>query len=288
MAFTPQKDVNFKILENLNDRDLLNYCQTNKDAQKLCNDENFWRRRTLQKFQNIKIPYGMSWRQYYLFRLSHEIIVLEYPGIKTEVVIDKNSPYMLGLLRRLKEHVQRYYSTFKLKDDDKILSLIAKKVANKFIPGNDEDDESMNANESLNDIYIEELAGIRMDDDTVFDLTQEDIDNYYQGQRFPELPGLPLPTMQMLPGVLPQSPDRSPPGSPRRLPMPITRYLRSPPESPRVLPQLPALLPQLPQPPQLPGLPQPYPRSPESPSRSPESPRRYGSPPQKPSDYRRK
>ena len=190
MAFTPLKDVNLMILENLNDRDILNYCQTNREARKLCNDENFWRRRTLQNFRNIKIPYEMSWRKYYLFRLSHEIIVLEYPGIKTEVVIDKNSEYMLKLLKRLKDFVKDNYPQFKLKNDDEILSLIAREVAVKFHPEQGEEDDE---DDNLEDITFCDIIEICRDD-TVFDLTEEDITNFWrcrQEQMFSQFRGSP-------------------------------------------------------------------------------------------------
>jgi hypothetical protein len=188
MTFTPQKDVNLKILEDLDDRSLLNYCRTNKAAQKLCNDEGFWQRRTLQKFENIKIPYGMTWRKYYLYRLSHDIVTVEsdrYPGIKSEVIIEKDSPYMTNLLFRLKEYVNGLELEFKLKDDDKILSILAHHVAQLFQPGSSDDDD---------DIDFGEISQIRAGNDSIFDLTQEEVDEYRESHRLflrQQLQGLP-------------------------------------------------------------------------------------------------
>ena len=43
--FTGNKDVDFIILSQLSDRDLMAVCSVNKHAKKLCENENFWRKR---------------------------------------------------------------------------------------------------------------------------------------------------------------------------------------------------------------------------------------------------
>ncbi len=69
---TGNKDVDRKILNNLEDKDLVNVCQTNKKANSLCNDQVFWMNRVFQKFgyvggnvlrQNKK---DRSWSEYYI------------------------------------------------------------------------------------------------------------------------------------------------------------------------------------------------------------------------------
>ncbi len=69
---TGNKDVDRKILNNLEDKDLVNVCQTNKKANSLCNDQVFWMNRVFQKFgyvggdvlrQNKK---ERSWSEYYI------------------------------------------------------------------------------------------------------------------------------------------------------------------------------------------------------------------------------
>jgi len=42
MMLTGNKDVDRKILNELEDKDLVNVCQTNKQANLLCNDQVFW------------------------------------------------------------------------------------------------------------------------------------------------------------------------------------------------------------------------------------------------------
>ena len=307
MAFTPQKDVNLKILENLNDRDLLNYCRAgrgNQAVRRLCSDEGFWRRRTLQRFENIRMEPGTTWREYYMYRLSHEIVVKEvHPGVRTEVIIDKNSPYMLGLLQKVKEMAKEMEvenkMKLKLKSDDEILRLLALEVALQFQPNID-----------LDELDLGDLLSVSDGSDNVFDLTPEDIKEYRRKLGFfgfnadfdgdpvrfgqaPQLPGFVLPQMpqMQMPGMpgmypwhlgiqpLPQIPRQYPPGqlppvSPPLSPHGSPRYPLSPRSANMRLPDLPGRLPGY-----RPGeaLQAPLPQTPQqSPPASPRSP---GSPP---------
>ena len=64
-----QKDTDFLIMENLDDRSLLNYCMTNKRGSELCKDEDFWRRRFISKYgENVAKykPVHRTWRQHFL------------------------------------------------------------------------------------------------------------------------------------------------------------------------------------------------------------------------------
>ena len=269
MAFTNQKDVNLKILENLNDRDLLNYCRAgnrNQAVIKLCNDEGFWRRRTLQRFKNIRMEPGTTWREYYMYRLSHEIVVKEvHPGVRTEVIIDKSSPYMLGLLQKVKELAKEMevenQMKLKLKDDDAILKLIAQDVALQFQPNID-----------LDELDLGDLLYISEAEESVFDLTLEDIIEYRRKRGFfgqaPQLPGFILPQMPQMQmpgmpgmypwhlGIQPQIPQQFPPeaGLPRF------------PEMPGMLPGMPGIQP-------LPQIPRQYPPGQLPPVSPPLSPR---------------
>ena len=60
------KDVDLKILSELNDKDLFSFCIVNKYANKLCKDEHFWMNRFLNRFGEPHKPDYMSWRKYYL------------------------------------------------------------------------------------------------------------------------------------------------------------------------------------------------------------------------------
>jgi hypothetical protein len=73
------RDVDFKILSELNDKDLFSVCLTNKYANNLCKDEIFWKNRFTSKIGNkteigkllIKYkPTNRNWRNYYLSLIS--------------------------------------------------------------------------------------------------------------------------------------------------------------------------------------------------------------------------
>lgn len=63
------KDVDLKILSELDDKDLFSFCKLNienKYVYKLCNDENFWRQRTFTKFGRVKKNDNRTWKEFYL------------------------------------------------------------------------------------------------------------------------------------------------------------------------------------------------------------------------------
>ncbi len=62
------KDVDLKILSELNDRDLFSFCLVDKTVNKMCKDENFWRNRFVSRFGQIEKP--DNWRNYYLKVIS--------------------------------------------------------------------------------------------------------------------------------------------------------------------------------------------------------------------------
>ncbi len=74
IMLTGNKDVDRKILNELDDKDLVNVCQTNKKAQSLCNDQVFWMNRVFQRFGYVggdvlrtnKEKYWPSWSEYYI------------------------------------------------------------------------------------------------------------------------------------------------------------------------------------------------------------------------------
>ena len=52
---TGVKDLDFKILNKLEDQDLVSVCKTNKQANKLCDDQNFWLQRIMIKFPYLSL-----------------------------------------------------------------------------------------------------------------------------------------------------------------------------------------------------------------------------------------
>jgi ABC-type arginine transport system ATPase subunit len=118
MALTSIKDVDLLIMEKLDDRSLLNLCQTNKNANRICNDENFWKKRSYKNLRDVRKCDNMKWKQYYLYRLSHEIGRKEIiPGIVVTIEIDKNSDYAKQMLEDFKNYTERYNLEIKINED---------------------------------------------------------------------------------------------------------------------------------------------------------------------------
>ena len=68
-AFTEIRDVDLKILSELDDRSLLNSCSANKYVYNICKDENFWRNRFIKKYGEHAASYkptDRSWKNHYM------------------------------------------------------------------------------------------------------------------------------------------------------------------------------------------------------------------------------
>ena len=72
---TGNKDVDRKILNELEDKDLVRACQVNKQAQSVCNNQVFWMNRVYNKFGYVggdilrKNKGNRSWSEYYIHDL---------------------------------------------------------------------------------------------------------------------------------------------------------------------------------------------------------------------------
>ena len=81
------KDVDINILNKLEDKDLVNICQTNKKADEICKDEGFWLQRIFTKFPYLTIDIlkeykGVrSWSDYYIYDLRR-FSLKKYPNVK--------------------------------------------------------------------------------------------------------------------------------------------------------------------------------------------------------------
>lgn len=69
------KDLDYKILNELDDKDLVNFCLTNKRADEYCNDQNYWFNRIIYRFPYIpfdilkKYKKERTWSNYYIYDL---------------------------------------------------------------------------------------------------------------------------------------------------------------------------------------------------------------------------
>jgi hypothetical protein len=84
VGFTGNNSLDMLILEQLEDKDLLNICRTNKHLNDLCNNEDFWAYRTIKMYGDVLgddgyiikekyIPPNVSWKHYYLW-LSNALL----------------------------------------------------------------------------------------------------------------------------------------------------------------------------------------------------------------------
>ena len=102
---TGNKDVDRKILNELEDEDLVNVCQTNKKAQSLCNDQVFWMNRVFLRFGHVggdvlRANKGTdrTWSEYYIKDLrkinptnaTYKLIVGSEKGRFDQVIISLN------------------------------------------------------------------------------------------------------------------------------------------------------------------------------------------------------
>jgi ankyrin repeat protein len=69
---TNVKNLDFKLLNQLDDRSLVNVCLTNKQAKEICDDQDFWLQRILIKFPYIPLEVfrknkgDRTWSEYYI------------------------------------------------------------------------------------------------------------------------------------------------------------------------------------------------------------------------------
>ncbi len=72
MKLTGNKDVDRKILNNLEDKDLVKFCSVDKKANSLCNDQVFWMNRVFNRFGYVggnilrKYKGNRDWSEYYI------------------------------------------------------------------------------------------------------------------------------------------------------------------------------------------------------------------------------
>ena len=129
-TLTGVKDVDYMVMKQLDDRSLINLCLTDRYTAGLCSNDTFWKKRTLSRFLDVKKPENYSWRNYYLFRLSHEIMLIEIAeGIIVEVTINKNSHIMQQLLQEFKTYVNEEDVEIDIPSDEKLLILITEALA---------------------------------------------------------------------------------------------------------------------------------------------------------------
>lgn len=99
------KDIDFIILMELNDKELGQICRSNKYINSLCNDDTFWRNRTVLRFHLSPSQYLLAekmknylqwetWKEYYIW-LSSIVGYKYYKKIKTNDFLFEPSNHTL-------------------------------------------------------------------------------------------------------------------------------------------------------------------------------------------------
>jgi len=63
---TTVKDVDYMLMSEMNDRDLLNFCKTNKYSSEICRNENFWKKRTFVNYGEVEKNPDRTWKDFYI------------------------------------------------------------------------------------------------------------------------------------------------------------------------------------------------------------------------------
>ncbi len=54
----------FYLVNELKHDDLIRFCQTNRQHEQLCNDEQYWKQRVGIKYDKTELPWDLTWRQF--------------------------------------------------------------------------------------------------------------------------------------------------------------------------------------------------------------------------------
>ena len=111
------KDLDYKILNELGDKDLVNVCLVNKNASEICDDQTFWLNRILSMYPNVpsevlvKSKKGRSWSDYYIKDLR--LLNTMEPN---EILIDgaergREDWVMIGLNRGANVHAPDHFGS---------------------------------------------------------------------------------------------------------------------------------------------------------------------------------
>jgi len=123
--FTGNKEADSAIIQSLSDKDLENICVVNKYVYSLCQKENFWKNRVLNKFpellnlgsvQELKTKFipENTWKEYYLFLSSNVNKMVQL--IDSEFYIDASNKGRLDiiyLLDIINQKIEDKLSAFK-------------------------------------------------------------------------------------------------------------------------------------------------------------------------------
>ena len=107
ILLTGIRDVDLKILEELSDQELFSFCLVNKEANKLCSNEVFWRNRFIKRFGNFSQmkPENRSYKNFYLSLIKELSKEIDMEDLKKK---ERDIYNIVFGLNQIKEKVKKY------------------------------------------------------------------------------------------------------------------------------------------------------------------------------------
>ena len=65
-SFSKIPDLDLKIMSDMDDRTLLEFCKTHRYTKELCNNELFWKKRLNKKYGSFNKNENRTWKEFYL------------------------------------------------------------------------------------------------------------------------------------------------------------------------------------------------------------------------------
>jgi len=136
---TLPKDVSFVMMDKLDDNSLLNFCLTNKRNKELCNNETFWRNRTLKKYGEYvkyKSP-DRTWKNYYISLIYY--LNLQRPPYSSRLnymirkAAENNDMDIVSLAVDMGAFLDYGYSAAAMKGHKKLVEFFIEKLIEKNI-----------------------------------------------------------------------------------------------------------------------------------------------------------
>ena len=124
------KDLNFKIFQELNDKDLMKLASVNKELNHLCKDETFWMNRTIKKFgyildgaeemrkyKEINNKENISWKEYYINLVKFVDKIYSTPDHYSELETYMESLEIEPFDDKLIIYQYIYYTTYDIQEN---------------------------------------------------------------------------------------------------------------------------------------------------------------------------
>jgi len=123
------KDVDLKILSELDDMSLLNFCKTSTYGKKLCENEIFWFNRTLSKYGKVEKNPKRSWKNLYL-KLTYYLDKYTKRRALIELVknVNKNLDLIKIIISFIEDKEEKRKAISRITGDKNLIKFLEKKI----------------------------------------------------------------------------------------------------------------------------------------------------------------